>query len=76
MILQPHTGAQEAMLVAEKLRKTFANHEITDVGFTTSNFGVATYHAKESVDSWIGRINSALYEAKNAGRNTVRFAHT
>ena len=76
MILQPHTGAQEAMLVAEKLRKTFANHEITDVGFTTSNFGVATYHAKESVDSWIGRIDGALYEAKNAGRNTVRFAHT
>lgn len=76
MILLPNTGAQEAMLVAEKLRKTFANHKIADVGFTTSSFGVATYHAKESLDSWIGRIDGALYEAKNAGRNTVRFAHT
>ena len=75
MILLPNTGAQEALLVAEKLRKTFANHEVTDVGITTSSFGVATYHAKETIDQWIGRIDKALYEAKNGGRNTVRFAH-
>lgn len=75
MILLPNTGAQEALLVAEKLRKTFANHEIAEVGITTSSFGVATYHAKETIDQWIGRIDKALYEAKNGGRNTVRFAH-
>ena len=71
----PNTGAQEAMIVAEKLRINFEHLKIEGVGTTTSSFGVATYRKNESLDQWINRIDGALYEAKNAGRNTVRLAH-
>jgi len=75
MILMPNTDAPEAMIVAEKLRMNFERLEIDGVGTTTSSFGVATYRKNESHDQWINRIDGALYEAKNSGRNTVRLAH-
>ncbi len=73
-LLLPHTGREDALAVAEKLRSAFASHTITGVGAVTASFGVAVYDAHQSLDAWIGRADRALYDAKNGGRNLVKIA--
>lgn len=71
----PETDAEEAMVVAEKIRKTIEDHTFDDGASTyhvTISIGVAC--ARPSVDDFkkddfIGLADEALYEAKNAGRN-------
>jgi diguanylate cyclase (GGDEF)-like protein len=74
----PHTALADAHLVAERLCEILAGTpiEIGDgkhlVTIQTS-VGVAE-HAGESLEQLINRADVALYEAKAAGRNTVRSA--
>jgi len=74
MILMPDTSPEQAVAVAEKLRTAFADKPAAGVGKVTASFGVATYQLHESLDHWIGRVDRALYEAKDTGRNAVKFA--
>lgn len=74
MILMPNTNSQEAMAVAEKLRSAFAALPIGEAGSITASFGVASYQPNELLDHWIGRVDHALYEAKESGRNAVKLA--
>ena len=74
MILMPNTTSTETMSVAEKLRQSIAQLHIPEVGTVTASFGAATYRPNESIDDWINRADTALYEAKHGGRNTVRVA--
>lgn len=71
----PETEAEEAMLVAEKIRKTVDDYTFDDSQQTyhlTISIGVATA-APESRDfsknSFINNADKALYEAKANGRN-------
>lgn len=74
IILMPNTAAPDAGEVAEKLRSSLASHPFAPVGTITASFGLAQYQPGESLDQWISRADSALYEAKQAGRNTVKLA--
>jgi len=74
MILMPNTTSTETMSVAEKLRQSLAQLHIPEIGTVTASFGAATYRPNESIDDWINRADTALYEAKHGGRNTVRVA--
>jgi len=38
----------------------------------TVSIGVAEVHQQDDLSSWMRRADSALCEAKGAGRNTVR----
>ena len=66
-------GLYAAVAAATRLRESIAELVIGDgIGITTS-IGVA--HAAKStasLDVLLERADVALYEAKNAGRNTVR----
>jgi len=72
MVVLRNTDLHDAVLVAEKLRRAFADHEIALIGKVTASFGVTSYQANESLQSWFGRTDRAMYDAKHAGRNTVR----
>jgi len=72
IVLMPNTDSAEAVFAAEKLRVAFASHQIPKVGKVTASFGVTTYQPNESLDSWVSRTDGAMYQAKGAGRNTVR----
>ncbi|MEJ2391614.1 MAG: diguanylate cyclase [Gammaproteobacteria bacterium] len=77
--LMPETVADDAILVAEKLRKAieatpFYFHD-TRI-FVTISAGVAQYHQDELVPSLFERADAALYIAKEAGRNLVRSAES
>lgn len=77
-ILLPNTHAADAVIVAERVREGVAGIAIpTDNGlvkFTTS-VGVAEMSASDAtVDNLLRRADTALYDAKAAGRNRVVIA--
>jgi diguanylate cyclase (GGDEF)-like protein/PAS domain S-box-containing protein len=72
VVIMPHCAAADAMQLAHKLRALVAGHVFADLGTVTVSLGVAEFKPDESLDDWFDRADSAVYEAKAAGRNTVR----
>jgi diguanylate cyclase (GGDEF)-like protein len=78
LLLLPDTGLEEAFTLAERLRRrvattplSYAEHAIA----LTVSIGVSGIAAGDAdVDAVLARADHALYEAKNAGRDTVRAA--
>jgi diguanylate cyclase (GGDEF)-like protein len=74
----PHTALADASVVAERLCDLLAASPIEIGGghlvVIQTSVGVAQ-HSGEPSESLIHRADLALYEAKTAGRNTVRSAH-
>ena len=73
-VLLPRTSAQDAMMVADRMRQAIMALQIKAekaVLCVTASFGVTTIRADDSMVSLIKRADDALYAAKNAGRNQV-----
>ncbi|ABD87028.1 GGDEF domain-containing protein [Rhodopseudomonas palustris] len=72
VVLMPHTGLQQAMLTAERIRTALAAVPIPPASQpVTASFGVATLATAESRDAFMRRVDCALYAAKHSGRNCV-----
>ncbi|MEA2091787.1 MAG: diguanylate cyclase, partial [Campylobacterota bacterium] len=71
MITLQATDTSQASLLAEKLRVAVENHKFDTVGRLTISLGVTEYRDNENEDSLIKRVDNALYEAKESGRNRV-----
>ena len=71
----PETSADEALIVAEKLRKKIEespfNFKKEPVQITVS-FGISEIVEWESIDEVFNRADKALYKAKESGRNQVQ----
>jgi diguanylate cyclase (GGDEF)-like protein len=69
----PETDAQGAEQIAERMRLAVESLE-TGGGRVTVSIGVATIVAGETrtAESLVAAADAALYDAKRAGRNTVR----
>ncbi len=76
VILLPHTGAKAALAVAEKIRLALARCRVeTETGSVrfTASFGVAALDGSEiDVDQMLKRADTALYAAKDSGRNNCK----
>ena len=76
VLLLPQSDAEQALQVAERLRRMIEELEI-DAGSAlvlriTSSFGVATLTPKiDGVDALYLAADTAMYRAKDAGRNCV-----
>jgi diguanylate cyclase (GGDEF)-like protein len=57
--------------VAEKLRKIIENHDFGGLNVTVS-FGVTYVKKDDNEETLLQRVDEALYEAKNNGRNQVK----
>lgn len=73
--LLPETDVDGAAVIAERLRKAVSEnvlaYESHRIVFTVS-IGVAQYKdAETSIDAPLGRADSAVYDAKKAGRNRI-----
>ncbi|MBF4693378.1 sensor domain-containing diguanylate cyclase [Fusibacter ferrireducens] len=71
IILLPNTGGEEAVKVAEKLREKIEKKLFERELKITASFGVTEYIPSESYDSLFKRVDSAVYMAKERGRNQV-----
>lgn len=71
MVILSHTSLPEAANVAEYLRHTVSEYPFTDLYPVSISIGVGEFKYSEEVHECIGRIDAALYLAKEQGRNTV-----
>ncbi len=70
VLLLPRTKAENAYIVAERIRKTLELTEVPLPMKVTSSQGIAHYptHGKTR-EELLGRADEALYTAKHTGRN-------
>lgn len=75
IVVLPDTKMPRAMELAQRLRGTIEQLEITIPGgrklHKTASFGVATLHDHDEKDSLVAAADMMLYQAKSAGRNRV-----
>ena len=71
LIVTPHTNADEAYIIAEKLRKLIEEHDFGEVGHITVSFGVTECKKEHTPDADILEADNALYRSKHEGRNRV-----
>lgn len=71
IILMSKTSANEAVLVAEKVRKEIEKNIYGEVGHLTCSFGVAERVRYEMFRKWYQKADEAVYIAKDEGRNRV-----
>jgi diguanylate cyclase len=76
-IILPRTRLDDAVTLAEQIRKTVATKRVTKkntgeaLGKITLSLGVAMLRAQEPLGDLIMRADEALYAAKRGGRNRV-----
>lgn len=71
VIILKNVTIQEAQIITEKVRKNIENTKIQNSINITSSFGLTKYCAGEDQKETFKRVDDALYEAKNSGRNRV-----
>ena len=72
LILLPNTDQRGAKTLAEKIRANIEALHVEDVRFTIS-IGIShfDYYEDKNIDDAIKKADSALYEAKESGKNRV-----
>jgi diguanylate cyclase (GGDEF)-like protein len=71
IIVAPNTDDKQASTLAEKLRRTIEEHSFGIAQNITASFGVTHIEPNESEEATIHRADTALYRAKENGRNCV-----
>jgi diguanylate cyclase (GGDEF)-like protein len=74
LLLLPHTDLDGALVLAEKIRKTVAEHcfQIGDREYTvTLTIGLCEHQTEYPIEESIKLADIALYRGKHAGRNQV-----
>ncbi len=74
VLLLSNTDLSGAQLLAERIRKKLEHHTLAfdmDPVKITASLGIATLKSTDSLESFIQRADSAMYQAKDRGRNQV-----
>ncbi len=71
LILLPNTALEDAVKLAEKLRKSIETDPFGPVGNLTASFSVTAVDPHETESETILRLDKALFQAKEEGRNRV-----
>jgi diguanylate cyclase (GGDEF)-like protein len=72
ILMLPGTNGREATIFGERLRHRLEQITLPGPGIRlTASFGLSTYQPGETITSFIGRADQALYEAKRLGKNQV-----
>jgi len=71
LILLPSANLKQACQIAEQLRIKVSKLELLEQRDLTASFGVTMVEMNDSLETLVGRADSALYQAKKNGRNQV-----
>ncbi|MDC0610396.1 diguanylate cyclase [Vibrio sp.] len=72
IVICPNTNLESASMLAEKLRTIIEEYSFPTVGHLTSCFGVTQFReGDKNKEALITRADTALYQAKEQGRNRV-----
>jgi diguanylate cyclase (GGDEF)-like protein len=71
ILLLPHTDGVTAAEAAERIRRSLEKFDFQHVAKVTASFGVTEYRPGEGSDTLLKRVDTALYAAKDQGRNRV-----
>lgn len=71
IILAPHTEADKAVMLAEKLRQMIGHKLFGGKIRMTLSLGVVQSKQEDTLETFLQRIQSALTAAKNKGKNCV-----
>ncbi|MDD2358032.1 MAG: diguanylate cyclase [Thiovulaceae bacterium] len=75
MIICPQTEIDALFKVAEHLRETIASHDFSNnIQQLTASFGITCYNGTQDAITLVKEVDSALYTAKESGRNRVVIA--
>jgi diguanylate cyclase (GGDEF)-like protein len=72
-LLLPNHSIEEGIAVAERARLTIESTPAIEGLHVTASFGVSGFPSVIDADALIRAADTALYDAKNRGRNMVRF---
>lgn len=74
LAILPSTSLEGAHAIAEKIRQSIQNEHFPVVGSVTVSVGIAMARPTDAnEDVAVRQADAALYQSKDAGRNTVRF---
>lgn len=71
VVLVTHETRTQAVTIGEKLRESIAAMELEDLPAITVSVGCTSYIPGETADSFIGRADQGLYDAKATGKNRI-----
>lgn len=71
LLAMPNTELEDAIIVAERIRKAIEETAFPQVIHQTCSLGVVSYEKGQDVKDVIDRADNALYSAKRNGRNLV-----
>jgi len=71
LIIAPHTELDGMNALAQKIRKAIEICKFTDMRNITASFGVTINTKDDTTHTLLARADSALYKAKDKGRNQV-----
>lgn len=75
LVALPNTNKNDASMVAESIRHSLESLKLQGIkNSITVSLGVAEFSEKDTLKQLIKKADSALYEAKNTGRNRVVIA--
>lgn len=71
VLLAPNTELDKALILSEKIRDVYSQTVFDKVGHLTLSIGVAQFRKNDTKESLFKRADTALYRAKQTGRNRV-----
>ncbi|MDD3990757.1 MAG: GGDEF domain-containing protein, partial [Desulfobacteraceae bacterium] len=71
VMLLPGTDLDGAVAAGSRLCSAIAAASLTPHRTVTASIGASGYVSGESLDDFVGRADTALYRAKNSGKNRV-----
>lgn len=70
-VLLSHTRLEQAIRMAESLCSLLNEEPVEQIGQISASFGVTDYRETESMDQFMKRADTLMYQAKALGRNRV-----
>ena len=71
IIICPQCTSESVLVLGEKIRVAIESFEFEQVGHKTISLGIASFEDNDDAESLIKKADTALYQAKNSGRNKV-----